>query len=423
MNPNSIPNFWYNINPDLPKPLPPPRDPEDDDSFSRIELLPKLFPSALLDQEFSAETRIPIPSEIVEVYKKIGRPTPLIRAKNLEKFLDTPAKIYFKREDLSPTGSHKVNTALAQAYYSKKENVSMLVTETSAGQWGSALSFACAMFNLKCLVFMTRSSYLQKPYRKTLMNLYGAEVIPSPSNRTEIGRKLLKENPEHPGSLGIAISEAVETATKNEDTKYSVGSVMNFVLLHQTIIGLETKKQLEKIGETPDVIIGCVGGGSNFAGLSFPFIGDKLTKGELKNTRFIAVESKASPKITEGRYIYEHADTAGYLPLLKMFTVGRNYIPSPIHAAGLRYHAAAPTLSLLIKEGIVENAAYDQREVLESAKIFARTEGIVPAPETAHAIKQAIVEALKCKRKNQQKTIVFCFSGHGLLDLSAYSLN
>ena len=421
MSLGSVPNFWYNIVPDLPRPLPPPRDPEDDDRFSRIELLPKLFPSALLDQEFSAENSIPIPSEVLEAYRKVGRPTPIVRARNLEKVLDTPAKIYFKREDLSPTGSHKVNTALAQAYYSKMENVDTLVTETSAGQWGSALAFACAMFNIKCLVFMTRSSYLQKPYRKTLMNLYGAEVVPSPSNRTEVGRKLLRENPEHPGSLGIAISEAVETAIKNENVKYSVGSVMNFVLLHQTVIGLETKEQLEELQETPDVIIGCVGGGSNFAGLSFPFIGDKLTKGELKNTRFIAVESKASPKITEGNYVYEHADTAGYLPMLKMFTVGRNYIPSPIHAAGLRYHAAAPTLSILIKEGIVEKAAYTQEEVLEIAKIFAKTEGIVPAPETAHAIKQVMVEALKCKRRKQQKTIVFCFSGHGLLDLSAYS--
>ncbi|MCX8176664.1 MAG: TrpB-like pyridoxal phosphate-dependent enzyme, partial [Candidatus Bathyarchaeota archaeon] len=333
---NGVPSFWYNIIPDLPRPLPPPRDPEDDYNFSRIGLLPKLFPSALLDQEFSAENYIPIPHEVLEVYRKINRPTPLVRAENLEKALDTPAKIYFKREDLNPTGSHKVNTAIAQAYYSKKENINMLVTETSAGQWGSALAFSCAMFNLKCLVFMTRSSFLQKPYRKTLMKLYGAEVIPSPSNQTEIGRKLLKENPKHPGSLGVAISEAVETTIKNENVKYSVGSVMNFVLLHQTVVGLEAKKQLENLNEKPDVVVGCVGGGSNFAGFSFPFIGEKLREGELKNTRFIAVESKASPKITKGNYVYEHADTAGYLPLLKMFTVGRNYIPPPVHAAGLR---------------------------------------------------------------------------------------
>lgn len=418
----SLPNYWYNIIPDLPRPLPPPRDPEDDYIFSRIELLPRLFPPELLDQEFTAERYVQIPSEVLDSYRRVGRPTPLVRAVNLERFLDTPAKIYFKREDLSPTGSHKVNTALAQAYYAKKESIHVLTTETSAGQWGSALAFSCALFNIKCLVFMTRSSFLQKPYRKTLMNLYGAEVVPSPSDRTEIGRSLLKENPQHPGSLGIAISEAVETAIKNENVKYSVGSVMNFVILHQTVIGLETKMQLEEINETPDILVGCVGGGSNFAGFSFPFIGDKLNDGELKDVRFIAVESKASPKMTEGNYVYEHADTAGYLPMLKMFTVGRRYIPSPIHAAGLRYHAAAPTLSLLIKEGIVEKEAYAQEEVLEAGRIFARTEGIVPAPETAHAIRQVMVEALKCKRRNLQKTIVFCFSGHGLLDLSAYEI-
>jgi len=417
---NRIPRYWYNIIPDLPRPLPPPRDPEDDESFSRIELLPKLFPAALLDQEFSAENYIPIPSEVLDAYRRIGRPTPLVRAINLERFLDTPARIYFKREDLSPTGSHKTNTALAQAYYAKQENLQALTTETSAGQWGSALAFACAIFNLKCLVFMTRSSFLQKPYRKILMELYGAEVIPSPSDRTEIGKKLLNDNPEHPGSLGIAISEAVETAIKGERVKYSVGSVMNFVLLHQTIIGLETMQQLQHLGETPDIVIGCVGGGSNFAGFSFPIIGEKLREENLGNTRFIAVESKASPKITQGSYTYEHADTAGYLPLLRMFNVGRNYIPPPIHAAGLRYHAAAPVLSLLVKQGIVEPIAYSQQEVFEAARVFIRTEGIIPAPETAHAIKHAIQEAIVCRRRNQAKAIIFCFSGHGLLDLAAY---
>ncbi|MEM2320472.1 MAG: TrpB-like pyridoxal phosphate-dependent enzyme [Candidatus Bathyarchaeia archaeon] len=415
-----IPSLWYNIVPDLPRPLPPPRDPDDDNSFSRIELLTRLFPAALLDQEFTAERYVQVPSEVLEIYKRIGRPTPLVRAVNLERFLETPAKIYFKREDLSPTGSHKVNTALAQAYYASRECIQALTTETSAGQWGSALAYACAMFNIKCLVFMTRSSYLQKPYRRTLMSLYGAEVVPSPSDRTEIGRRLLRESLEHPGSLGIAISEAVETCMKNIRVKYAVGSVMNFVLLHQTIIGLETMRQLEELGESPDIIISCVGGGSNFAGFSFPFIGKKLVDGDFKDTRFIAVESKASPKMTEGSYIYEHGDTAGYLPMLKMYTVGRNYVPPPIHAAGLRYHAAAPILSLLIKEGIVEAEAYSQEEVLEAAKIFARVEGIVPAPETAHAIKQVMVEAQQCKRENLKKTIVFCFSGHGLLDLSTF---
>ncbi|MEM2168268.1 MAG: TrpB-like pyridoxal phosphate-dependent enzyme [Candidatus Bathyarchaeia archaeon] len=417
---HSLPNYWYNIVPDLPRPLPPPRDPEDDYILSRIELLAKLFLPELLDQEFTAERYVQIPSETLDSYRRIGRPTPLVRAEKLEKFLDTPAKIYFKREDLSPAGSHKVNTALAQAYYAKKGNVRMLTTETSAGQWGSALAYACAMFNIKCLVFMTRSSYLSKPYRRTLMNLYGAEVIPSPSERTEIGRKLLEENPEHPGSLGIAISEAIETCMKHEDVKYAIGSVMNFVLLHQTIIGLETMRQLKELGENPDIMIGCVGGGSNFAGFTFPFIGKRLRDGDFKDTRFIGVESKASPKMTKGNYVYEHGDTAGYLPMLKMYTVGRSYVPPPIHAAGLRYHAAAPTLSLLIREGLVETAAYSQEEVLEAAKIFTRVEGAVPAPETSHAIKQAIVEARQCRRRNAQKTIVLCFSGHGLLDLLVF---
>lgn len=414
------PNYWYNIVPDLPRPLPPPRDPEDDYIFSRIEILPKLFPSELLDQEFTAERYVQIPAEVLDSYRRIGRPTPLVRAVRLERFLDTPAKIYFKREDLSPAGSHKVNTALAQAYYAKKENIQMLTTETSAGQWGSALAYACAMFNIKCLVFMTRSSYLQKPYRRTLMKLYGAEVLPSPSDCTDVGRNLLKERPEHPGSLGIAISEAVETCMKNESVKYAIGSVMNFVLLHQTVIGLETMKQLEEIGEKPDIMVGCVGGGSNFAGFIFPFVGKRLRDGEFKDTRFIGVESKASPKMTEGKYVYEHGDTAGYLPMLKMYTVGRNYVPPPIHAAGLRYHAVAPTLSLLIREGLIETAAYTQEEVLDAARTFARVEGIIPAPETSHAIKQVIIEAQQCRRRNLQKTIVFCFSGHGLLDLSIF---
>lgn len=415
-----VPSYWYNIVPDLPRPLPPPRDPEEDYSFSRIELLPKLFPAALLDQEFSAERYISIPEDVRELYKKINRPTPLVRARNLEKALNTPAKIYFKREDLSPTGSHKINTAIAQAYYAKKEEVDTLVTETSAGQWGSALACACAMFGLKCLIYMTRSSYMQKPYRVILMKLYGADVFPSPSDKTEIGRRILEERPDHPGSLGIAISEAIEAVLRDEGARYSLGSVMNFVLLHQTIIGLEVKKQLEELGEVPDVIIGCVGGGSNFAGLAYPFIGEKMRYGDFRGLRFIAVESTASPKITRGDYKYEHVDAAGYLPMIKMLTVGRSYIPPPIHAAGLRYHGSSPTLSLLVKEGIVETVAYGQEDVLEAGRLFAKTEGIIPAPETSHAIKQVIVEAIKCRRRNERKTIVFCFSGHGLLDLETY---
>ena len=414
-----LPQRWYNIVPDLPKPLPPPRDPEEED-FSRIGILPKLFPSSLLDQEFTAERFVEIPGEVLEVYSRIGRPTPLVRARNLERYLDTPAKIYYKREDLSPTGSHKVNTSIPQAYYAKREGVRMVVTETSAGQWGSALALACALFNLRCLVFMTRGSHIQKPYRKILMGLYGAEVELSPSDKTEVGRKLLETNPLHPGSLGIAMSEAVETVLKDSDTKYAVGSVLNFVLLHQTIIGLETAMQLKEIGEEPDLVIGCVGGGSNFAGFSYPMIGEKLAGKAYEQTDFIAVESEASPKMTKGKYAYEHGDSAGLLPMFKMFSVGRSHIPPAIHAAGLRYHAAAPTLSILIKEGIVKPVAYSQEEVLEAGRIFAKTEGIIPAPETAHAIKHVIEEAKACRRRQRSKTIVFCFSGHGLLDLTAY---
>lgn len=413
-----LPRKWYNIVPDLPRPLPPPRDPEDDD-FSRIGILPRLFPSSLIDQEFTAERFVEIPEDVLEVYSKMGRPTPLLRARGLEKYLDTPARIYYKREDVNPTGSHKVNTAIAQAYYAKRDGVRVLVTETSAGQWGSALALACTLFDLKCLVFMTRSSYVQKPYRRVLMELYGAEVEPSPSNRTEVGRRLLKGVPRHPGSLGIAMSEAIETVMKSDDAKYAVGSVMNFVLLHQTVIGLETMMQLEELGEEPDIVIGCVGGGSNFAGLSFPMIGRKLEGEAYERTEFIAVESEASPKMTKGKYVYEHGDSAGYLPMFKMYTVGREHVPPAIHAAGLRYHAAAPVLSVLIKEGIVKPMAYNQ-EVLEAGRIFARTEGLVPAPETAHAIKHVIEEAKACRRSQESKTIVFCFSGHGLLDLTAY---
>jgi tryptophan synthase beta chain len=414
-----LPRKWYNIVPDLPRPLPPPRDPEDYD-FSRIGILPKLFPSSLLDQEFTAERFVEIPEDILEVYLRIGRPTPLVRARGLERYLSTPAKIYYKREDVNPTGSHKVNTAIPQAYYAKQDRARMLVTETSAGQWGSALALACALFNLKCLVFMTRSSYVQKPYRRTLMELYGAEVEPSPSNRTKVGRKFLETNPQHPGSLGIAMSEAVETVMESNDAKYAVGSVMNFVLLHQTIIGLETVMQLEELGEEPDVVIGCVGGGSNFAGFSFPIIGKKLEGKAYEKTEFIAVESEASPKMTKGKYVYEHGDSAGYLPMFKMYTVGRGHVPPAIHAAGLRYHATAPTLSILVKEGIIKPVAYGQDEVLEAGRIFARSEGVVPAPETAHAIKHVIEEAKSCRRREISKTIVFCFSGHGLLDLTAY---
>ena len=414
-----VPSSWYNIVPDLPRPLPPPRDPLSDD-FSRIALLPKLFPAALLDQEFSAERFITIPPGILDTYKRLGRPTPLVRAEGLEKYLKTPARIYYKREDVSPTGSHKVNTSIAQAYYAKSENVKTLVTETSAGQWGSALALACALFGLECLVFMTRSSYFQKPLRRTLMSMYGARVVPSPSDMTEFGRRLLKEDPNHPGSLGIAISEAVEVVLNDDKAKYSLGSVLNFVTIHQTVIGLEVLAQLEELGEVPDIVVGCLGGGSNFSGISFPLIGKQLREGDFEKTEFVAVESQAAPKLTRGVYRYDHADTAGYLPMLKMYTLGKDYVPPPIHAAGLRYHAASPIVSLLVREGIVKAMAYSQAEVLKAAEIFTKTEGLIPAPETAHAIKHVIERARKCRQKGVEETIVFCFSGHGLLDLQVY---
>jgi len=334
--------------------------------------------------------------------------------------LKTPARIYYKREDVSPTGSHKVNTSIAQAYYAKSENVKTLVTETSAGQWGSALALACALFGLECLVFMTRSSYFQKPLRRTLMSMYGARVVPSPSDMTEFGRRLLKEDPNHPGSLGIAISEAVEVVLNDDKAKYSLGSVLNFVTIHQTVIGLEVLAQLEELGEVPDIVVGCLGGGSNFSGISFPLIGKQLREGDFEKTEFVAVESQAAPKLTRGVYRYDHADTAGYLPMLKMYTLGKDYVPPPIHAAGLRYHAASPIVSLLVREGIVKAMAYSQAEVLKAAEIFTKTEGLIPAPETAHAIKHVIERARKCRQKGVEETIVFCFSGHGLLDLQVY---
>lgn len=412
-----LPDKWYNILPDLPEKLPPPLDPRTMEPID-IKSLEVIFPKSLVQQEISEETFIKIPEEVKEIYLRIGRPTPLQRAVRLEKFLKTPAKIFFKREDLSPTGSHKSNTAVAQAYFASKENVERLTTETGAGQWGSALALACMFFDIKCTIFMTRSSFLQKPYRRVLMQLFGAEVFPSPSDQTEFGRKLLKENPEHPGSLGIAISEALETTIKNPKTKYSLGSVLNFVLMHQTIIGLEVKKQFELIGEYPDLMIGCIGGGSNYAGFCYPFIRDKL-KGKVE-TEFIAVEPKAIPSITKGEYKYDYGDAAELTPLLKMFTVGHKFVPPPIHAAGLRYHGKAPSLCLLVKHKIVKAIAYNQTEVFEAGRIFAKTEGIIPAPESAHAIKAVIDEAIKCRENREKKIIAFNLSGHGLLDLKGY---
>lgn len=418
LSPNDVPTSWYNILPDLPEPVPPPLDPKTGKPVDP-NVLTRLFAKALVQQEISMEPYIQIPPEVRKALIEFGRrPTPLFRAVNLERYLNTPAEIYYKYEGVTPTGSHKINTALAQAYYNKSEGIERLVTETGAGQWGSALAAAGAYFSIKVRVYMTRSSYKQKPYRRTLMELFGAEVYPSPSDRTSVGRRFLKEDPEHPGSLGIAISEAIEDVLGDEKARYSLGSVLNHVLLHQTVVGLEARKQLEEAGVYPDIMIGAVGGGSNFAGFTYPFIRDRL-KGS-SNTRFIAVEPKASPSMTRGVYTYDYGDTAGLTPLIKMHTVGHEYKVPPIHAAGLRYHGIAPTLSILINHKIVEPIAYHQTEVFAAASLFTKLEGIVPAPESAHAVKAAIDLALKAKEEGKRVVIAFNLSGHGLLDLQGY---
>ena len=376
-----------------------------------------IFPMELIKQEVSIEEKIEIPDEVRELYK-LYRPTPLIRAHRLEKFLNTPAHIYYKYEGASPTGAHKLNTAIAQAYYNKKEGTTTLATETGAGQWGSALALAANFFAMKLVVFMVKVSFDQKPFRKTVMETNGAEVFASPSKVTEFGKKILKSNPDHPGSLGIAISEALETVVKNKGYKYSLGSVLNHVLLHQTVVGLEAKKQMEKAGEYSDVIIGCVGGGSNFAGIAFPFLVDKL-KGRRK-TRFIGVEPVSCPSLTKGKYKYDFGDTAQMTPLLKMHTLGSGFIPSPIHAGGLRYHGMAPLISFLYNEKLIEAVAYEQKPIFQAGTDFARTEGIIPAPESCHAIKSAMDEAIKSREEGKKKVILFNLSGHGLLDLNGY---
>lgn len=412
-----MPTSWYNIVSDLPEPLPPPLDPNTLKPASPDSLL-RIFAKECIMQEVSTEKSIRIPDEVIDAYIRNGRPTPIHRARRLEEQLKTPAKIYFKREDLSPTGSHKPNTAIAQAFYAKKEGVERLTSETGAGQWGSALALGSAYFDMKCTVYMTRASYVQKPYRRVMMQLYGAEVLPSPSNRTNIGRSFESQDHEHPGSLGIAISEALEDCLNHDTTKYCLGSVLNHVLLHQTIIGLEAKQEFEKLDSNPDIVIGCIGGGSNFAGLAYPFIRDRLSK--KSDTKFIGVEPKAVPSTTKGVYAYDYADTGKLTPLLKMYTVGHTYQCPPIHAGGLRYHGKAPSLSLLIRNGIVTTKSYAQNQVMEAGRLFSTTEGIVPAPETCHAVKAVIDEALACKRTGEEKVILFNFSGHGLLDLKAY---
>lgn len=412
---SEIPRQWYNIQADLPKPIPPPLNPATGQPITPDMLAP-VFPMNLIEQEVSSERWIDIPDEVLEKLL-IWRPTPLHRAYGLEKILDTPARIYFKNEGVSPAGSHKPNTAVAQAYYNKVFGIKRIATETGAGQWGSALAFACNLFGLQCKVYMVRISYNQKPYRKMLMETWGAQCVPSPSPDTNAGRKFLAQNPEHPGSLGISISEAIEDAVTSKDTRYSLGSVLNHVLLHQTIIGLETQKQLSMIGEYPDIIIGCAGGGSNFSGLALPFVRDKING---KDIKIIAAEPTSCPTLTKGPYIYDFGDTAETTPLLAMYSLGHGFVPAPIHAGGLRYHGMAPIVSRLLVDGLIEARAYTQLQTFAAGITFARTEGFVPAPETNHAIACAIEEAKKAKEEGKEKVILLNWSGHGMIDLAAY---
>ncbi len=414
---SEMPRQWYNVLPDLPEPLAPPLNPATGELLTPDMLAP-IFPESLIAQEMASERWIDIPEEVLDVMA-IWRPSPLRRARRLEQYLDTPAKIYWKDESVSPAGSHKPNTAIAQAYFNKKEGVKRLTTETGAGQWGSALSFSTAMLGLECTVYMVKISYQQKPYRQILMRTWGGECIPSPSDRTKVGRAILEKNPDSPGSLGMAISEAVEDAVTRDDSKYCLGSVLNHVLLHQTIIGLEAKKQFEQVGDYPDVVIGCVGGGSNFGGLVLPFIHDKLA-GDKPNLRAVAVEPESCPTLTKGLYAYDYGDTGKMTPLLLMYTLGHGFVPPPVHAGGLRYHGVAPIIANLAKHGLIEATSYQQNPVFEAAVTWARVVGTVPAPETSHAIRAAIDEALRCKETGEAKTILIGYSGHGLLDLAAY---
>ena len=413
---DEVPKQWYNMLADLPVPLPAPKNSEGKDQIAALQLA---FTKAGLEQEFATDRYIKIPNEVRNLYMEMGRPTPLVRANKLEEYLNTPAKIYFKREDTSPTGSHKLNSAIPQAYFAKKEGVERLTTETGAGQWGTALSLACNLLDLECTVYMVKVSFNQKPDRKNIMNIYDGNVFASPSENTKVGRQVLADNPDHPGSLGVAISEAMEEALENDEVKYSLGSVLNHVMLHQTIIGQELKTQLEIAEEEPDVMIACAGGGSNFAGSLFPFIKDKIDGNS--DTQFIAVEPTACPTLTQGSYDYDFGDSNGFTPMLKMFTLGHDFVAPSVHAGGLRYHGMSPIVSLLTKEGYIQPKAVHQRDCFEAGITFARNEGILPAPETTHAIRAAIDEAIKCKETGEEKTIVLNFSGHGMLDLKGYA--
>ncbi|MCC7415908.1 MAG: TrpB-like pyridoxal phosphate-dependent enzyme [Acidobacteria bacterium] len=414
---SEIPTHFYNIAPDLTTPLAPPIHPATREPLGPEALAP-IFPMSLIEQEMSQAPTVEIPGEVREIYR-LYRPTPVYRARAFERLLDTPAHIYYKSEHVSPVGSHKLNTALVQAWANRQEGVKRLATETGAGQWGSALSCACQLMGLECMVYMVRVSYDQKPYRRVMMKTYGADVVASPSTLTAAGRAVLGTHPDSPGSLGIAISEAVEDAAGRDDTKYALGSVLNHVLLHQTIIGQEAKTQMEIAGEYPDIVIGSHGGGSNFAGLTFPFLRDKL-KGARKALRAVAVEPSSCPTLTGGRREYDFGDTAGMTPLLMMHTLGHAFVPPAVHAGGLRYHGSAPLVSHLLDAGVIEAEAYGQREVFESAVKFARSEGTIPAPESAHAVHSAIRHALAAREAGERKVILFNLSGHGLFDLSAY---
>lgn len=414
---SEIPKAWYNIAADLPAPLSPPLHPGTGQPIGPDDLAP-LFPMSLIQQEVSAERWIEIPEPVRDVYRQ-WRVTPLYRARRLEKALGTPAKIYYKYEGTSPSGSHKPNTAVPQAFYNREAGIRRISTETGAGQWGSSLAFAGALFGIAVKVYMVKVSFEQKPYRKALMQAYGAECVASPSNETESGRAILAANPNSPGSLGIAISEAVEVAAKNDDTKYALGSVLNHVLLHQTIIGLEALKQLEMAGDFPDFVIGCAGGGSNFAGIAFPFLGEQLRGG--KKVRVVACEPAACPTLTRGKYAYDFGDTGRLTPLVKMHTLGSSFIPPAFHAGGLRYHGMAPLVSHLQELGLIEARAFHQKPCFEAALQFARAEGIIPAPESSHAVRAALDEALRCREENVSRVILFNLSGHGHFDMGAYT--
>jgi len=410
-----MPGFWYNIVPDLPNPPAPPLHPGTGKPLGPEDLTP-IFPMSLIEQEVSAQREIPIPQEVLDIYR-LWRPSPLYRAKRLEAALKTPARIYYKYEGVSPAGSHKPNTSVPQAFYNKKAGIRRIATETGAGQWGSAMALACQMFGLECTVYMVKVSYHQKPYRRSMIQTWGAEVIASPSDRTNAGRGILAAHPDSTGSLGIAISEAVEDAATRQDTNYALGSVLNHVLLHQTIIGLETKRQFELIGDKPDVLVACVGGGSNFGGFTFPFVRDRING---DSVRIVAVEPKACPTLTRGSYAYDFGDTAKLTPLIKMYTLGHDFVPASIHAGGLRYHGDSALVSQLVHEGICEAVAVHQNPSFEAAVLFARSEGIIPAPESSHAIRTAIDEAIRARESGKETVIAFNLSGHGHFDMAAY---